>query len=204
MGEKYIGVKFETVYLGDFKPKSSDLKIIDKLIDAGKYLGLMGFEDKNGGNFSFKVKNGIIIKATGSFPHKLKRNDFCLVTGFRGDKVYVYGSKDPSSEARLHWGIYQVREDVKCVLHTHDFIAVRCNMKIEGIGYVKEYPYGTLESARAIKRASKKNNYLIMENHGVIAFSKNIPSTLKLIKKYHEKFKSIKESSSTDSRVEKR
>jgi L-fuculose-phosphate aldolase len=204
MGEKYIGVKFKTVYLGDFKPKSSDLKIMDKLINAGKSLGLMGFEDKNGGNLSFRTKDGVIIKTTGSFPHKLNRSDFCLIKGFKGDEVYVYGSKEPSSEARLHWSVYQAREDVNCILHTHDFTAVSCKEKIKGVSYVKEYPYGTLESARAIKRASKKNDYVVMKNHGVIAFSKNISSTLKLIKKYHEKFKSIKESSSADSRVEKR
>lgn len=204
MGEKYTGTKFKTIFKGQFIPTKKEEKLIADLIVAGKELGQMGFKDNNGGNFSIRTKNGIIIKATGALPHKLKKSDFVLVTGFRKDEVYVYGEKEPSSEARLHQAIYQARLDINCVLHTHDFIAVFCPIRIAGVKYVKELPYGTIELARTIKRASKNNDYIVMTNHGVLAMGKNITSALKLIKKYHEKFKSIEKGSTSDCRAEKK
>jgi L-fuculose-phosphate aldolase len=204
MGEKYIGTKFKTIFQGDFIPGKKEEKLISDLILIGKELGRMGFKDNNGGNFSVKNGKGMIIKATGSFPHKLKKSDFVFVSGFKKDEVYVLGKKEPSSEARLHWGIYQARPDANCILHTHDFIAVSCPVKMKGIKYVKELPYGTMESARAVKNASKNNDYLIMTNHGVLALGKNISTTLKLIKKYHEKFKAITKSHPTNCRTQKK
>ncbi len=204
MGEKYIGTKFKTIFQGDFTPGKRDQKLIDELILIGKKLGKMGFEDDNGGNFSFRSGDGMVIKSTGSFPHKLKKSDFVFVSGFKKDEVYVLGKKEPSSEARLHWGVYQARPDINCVLHTHDFVAVSCPIKIEGVKYIKEIPYGTIESARAVKNASKKNDYLVMTNHGVLALGKNISTTLKLIKKYHEKFKGITKSSAVNCRAQKK
>lgn len=204
MSEKYIGTKFKTIFQGKFIPTKKEEILIENLIKIGKELGGMGCRDNNGGNFSVRTKNGIIIKTTGSFPHKLKKSDFVLVSGFKKDKVYIYGQKEPSSEARLHWGIYQVRFDVNCVLHTHDFVVVHCPIKVNEVKYIKEIPYGTLESARAIKNASKNNNYLIMKNHGVLAVGKNIPTALKLIKKYHEKFKRTTKSTTANCGTQKK
>jgi len=203
MGEKYIGTKFKTIYKGDFKPNARELKLIKDLIKTGKELAKLGCKDNNGGNFSVRTKNGIIIKTTGSFPHQLKQSDFSLVTGFKKDEVYVYGQKEPSSEARLHWGIYQARPEIKCVLHTHDFLVISCPLKEKNCVYVKEIPYGTMELAKAVKSASKKGDYLIMQSHGVIALGKNISSSLKLIKKYHENFKRITKNTTPNCRVKK-
>ncbi len=191
MGEKYIGTKFKTIYLADFNPSKIEKKIIKQLIKIAKDLGNLGFKDKNGGNFSFKAKRGIIIKTTGSYPHKLKIKDFVLMTDFFKDKVFVYGKSEPSSEARLHFKIYQARKDINCVLHSHDNLAVNSKEKIKEVVYVKEYPYGSLESARAIKRAANKGDYIIMKNHGVFALGKTIKASFNLIYKYHEKFKTI-------------
>ncbi len=196
MGEKYIGTKFKTIYLGDFKPNKNEKRIINQLIKIGNNLGRLGLKDKNGGNFSFKTSRGIIIKTTGSYPHNLKIKDFVLMTDFLKDKVFVYGKSEPSSEARLHFKIYQTREDIKCVLHSHDSLAINLKEKVKGPIYIKEYPYGSLESARAIKQAVTRGDYIIMKNHGVFALGKTIKSSFNLIYKYHEKFKTIKSQAS--------
>lgn len=199
MAEVYKGVKFKTIYQGDFKPNKSEEKIIKDLIIIGKKLGNLGFKDKNGGNFSYKTRRGIIIKTTGSYPHKLRKKDFVLMTGFLKNKVFIYGKSEPSSEARLHYKIYQARDDINCILHSHDDVAVLSKEKLENVVYIKEYPYGSLMSARAIKNASLKGNYIIMKNHGVFALGKNINQAYNLIYKYHEKFKKIRKTTSQDS-----
>jgi L-fuculose-phosphate aldolase len=133
----------------------------------------------------------VIIKRTGAQPYNLKPQDFVLVEKYRRDKVWARGRFEPSSEARLHLAVYKSRPSINCILHCHDFLVVNCCQKMVGVGYIKEHPYGTLESARAVGRAAKKFDYAIMENHGVIAFGRNIKATLNLIKKYHEKFKKL-------------
>jgi L-fuculose-phosphate aldolase len=192
--EKYIGTKFTTIFTGDFKPSPAERALIKKLIAAGHTIGGMQIKDKNGGNFSARVKQGIIIKRTGAHPYNLKPKDFVLVQKFVKDRVWAAGKVEPSSEARLHLSVYKANPKVNCILHCHDFVAVFCPKKIAGIGYIREIPYGTLESARAVSRAAKKYDYAIMENHGVIAFGKDIAAALKLIKRYHARFEKLNHS----------
>jgi methylthioribose-1-phosphate isomerase len=180
--EKYIGVKFQTVFLGDFLPTSEELKKIKQLILIGKKIGNLGIKDKNGGNFSFRTKKGMVIKRTGVYPYQLTIKDFVKVIKISGNKVYVLGKNEPSSESRLHELIYQTRKDVNYILHIHDFHAVYIREKFKDIGYVNEIPYGSMALAQAIKEKAKKYNYLIEKNHGVIALSKDPEIALTLLK----------------------
>lgn len=195
MSENYTGTKFNTIIESKFHPNQTEKKIILDLIEVGKKLAKLGCIDENGGNFSFKVKRGVIIKTTGSFPHKLKMNDFVLLTKYEKDKVFILGNKEPSSEARLHLEIYKKRADINCILHSHDFVVVKSKQKLNEIAYVKELPYGTLKSAKAASLASLKSDYIVLKNHGVIALAKTTNKAYNLIKKYHEKFKGFSQSS---------
>lgn len=187
--EKYIGVKYEAIRLGSFIPSAEEKKKIKELISAGKELGKLGFKDKNGGNLSLLSRRGVIIKATGAHPYKLKEKDFSLIVAISPTQVFYLGDKEPSSEARLHGFVYKKNKKIKAIIHAHDFLAVYSSKKIKGIAYIKEVPYGTIESARLVSQAAKKYYYLIQKNHGVSAFASNLKNCLKILKQYHEKFK---------------
>lgn len=189
MSEKYIGTKFETIFCGDFQPDAKQKEGIKNLIQAGKEFKKMGLVDENGGNLSFRTKDGFIIKATGAHPYKLTMKDFSFVTHTKGKKVYVLGKKEPSSEARMHEYIYKKCPDIKYILHAHDKIALPFYKKKKGIGYVKDYPYGTDELAKATTKQIVNFNYIILKGHGVVAVGKTFQTTLQLISKYHEEFK---------------
>jgi len=191
MGEKYVGVKFKTVFLGKFVPTVLEKKLIKQLIAAGKIYGQLGLVDQNGGNISVRVKNGLIIKRTGSYPYQLKVSDFVLATKVTGHKVFVKGDFEPSSEVRFHHAIYQVRPDINCVLHAHDFTAVNCQQKCKDVGYIPHFPYGTLALAKAVAGKAKKFDYIIEAQHGVIALGKDVKTALGLIKKYYARFKKL-------------
>jgi len=180
--ERYIGVKFQTVFYGHFSPTKEEIKKIKKLILVGKKIASLGIKDKNGGNFSFRTKNGLVIKRTGAFPYQLKVSDFVKVTKISGDKVFTLGEYEPSSESRLHWLVYEARKDIDYILHCHDFSAVYNTEKFKDIGYVPALPYGTLALARAIKEKAKQYNYLIQKNHGVIALGKDPDIAFVLLK----------------------
>ncbi len=187
--EKYIGTKFNIVFVGNFKPTLKEKAMIKEMIKAGKQTGKMGMKDKNGGNISIRTKEGLIIKRTGAHPYELKISDFVLVVKADKDTVWVKGNYEPSSESRLHHLVYQARPDVNCVFHAHDFLVLESQKKLKEAACLKPYSYGTIESARAVARAAKKHDYIIQENHGVIALGKNIKDSLDIMTKYHEKFK---------------
>jgi L-fuculose-phosphate aldolase len=189
--EKYIGTKFNVVFCGDFKPTAKEKGLIKEMIKAGKQTGKMGMKDQNGGNISVKTTAGLIIKRTGAHPFELKVSDFVLVVKADKETVWVRGKYEPSSESRLHYFTYQSRPDVGCIFHAHDFLVLQSKKKFKNeVAYLKPYSYGTMESARAVTKAAQKHNYIVQENHGVIALGKNIKTALELIIKYHEKFKS--------------
>jgi len=187
--EKYIGTKFNIVFAGDFQPTVKEKGLIKEMIKAGQATGKMGMKDKNGGNISVKVKDGFIIKRTGAHPFELKISDFVLVVKADKDTVWVKGKYEPSSESRLHYFVYQARPDVGCVFHAHDFLVLKSNQKFKEVAYLKPYSYGTMESAKAVVAAAKKHDYIVQQNHGVIALGKNIKNALDIITKYHAKFK---------------
>ncbi|MEI7620027.1 MAG: class II aldolase/adducin family protein [Candidatus Falkowbacteria bacterium] len=187
--EKYIGTKFNIVFAGDFKPTVKEKEMIKEMIKAGKASGKMGMKDENGGNISVRTKEGLIIKRTSAHPYELKLSDFVLVIKADKDTVWVKGKHEPSSESRLHYFTYQARPDVGCVFHAHDFLVLKSKQKFKEVAYLKPYSYGTIESAKAVSRAAKKHDYIVQENHGVIALGKNIKNSLDIMTKYHEKFK---------------
>ena len=186
--EKYLGVKFKTTYLGPFQPTAFDKKLIKQLINAGKTYAKLGMIDQNGGNISVRTKRGLIIKRTGAWPFQLKPKDFVLISKIKGNQVFVFGDFPPSSEARFHYQIYQVRPDVNCVLHGHDFTALKCQKKFKEIGYVKFISYGTQTLAKATAKQAKNHDYIIQTGHGITALGKDVKTALNLIKKYHAKF----------------
>jgi ribulose-5-phosphate 4-epimerase/fuculose-1-phosphate aldolase len=187
--EKYIGTKFNVVFVGDFKPNTKEKELIREMIKAGKATGKMGMKDQNGGNISVRVKDGFIIKRTGAHPFELKVSDFVLVTKADKDTVWVKGKYEPSSESRLHYFVYKSRPDVGCVFHAHDFLVLESKQKFPELAYLQPYSYGTMESAKAVVIAAKKYDYIVQQNHGVIALGKNIKKALDIIIKYHAKFK---------------
>lgn len=186
--EVYVGIKFRACCLGDFVPNAEEKKAIGQMIDFGHELGAMKIKDKNGGNLSRRVKRGMIIKNTGTYPYNLKAKDFSLVVDASDKAVNYYGAAEPSSESRLHFGIYKKHPSIGAIVHCHDFDAVYSKYKLLGIGYLRPIEYGTVESARAVSRLASQFDYVVQENHGVIAFGRNFRETLNIIKKYHAKF----------------
>ncbi|OIO08091.1 hypothetical protein COX68_00575 [Candidatus Falkowbacteria bacterium CG_4_10_14_0_2_um_filter_41_15] len=187
--EKYIGTKFNIVFVGDFHPTIREKESIKEMIKSGKATAKMGMKDENGGNISIKTKEGLIIKRTGAHPDSLKISDFVLVVQADKDTVWVKGKYEPSSESRLHYFVHQARPEIKCVFHAHDFLVLKSKQRFKEVAFLKPYSYGTMESARAVAQVAKTHEYIVQENHGVIALGKNIKNALDIITKYHEKFK---------------
>lgn len=105
------------------------------------------------------------------------------------DGTIVEGNHKPSSEWRMHAGIYAAREDVNAIVHTHSPYATSFAVLHEDIPVilVEMMPFlgghiplsefgmpGTEELAvHAIKCLENRNSCLMM-NHGVLVIGKNL------------------------------
>ncbi|WP_054842040.1 class II aldolase/adducin family protein [Vulcanisaeta distributa] len=138
--------------------------------------------DLLGGNASARLGSDEVLITPTSMPKILIKPQ--SIVKIRLDGTVVSGG-NPSSEWRMHVGIYRVRDDVKFVLHTHppNILALtKAGLKIdlslsEAISYVgeiAEVPYlkpGSAELADAVSRAISRRGgvtAVILRNHGLV------------------------------------
>jgi L-fuculose-phosphate aldolase len=152
------------------------------LIHAGRLLGGRGLIVADDGNLSMRCPDGTIwITASGVRKDALTQRD--LVRIDREGKV-IEGSARPSSEFRLHTGIYEHRPDVGAVVHAHPPIATGFAVAGEGIpdsflaeaavrlGPVPVVPYrtpGTREAVEVIVPFLASHQAFLLANHGAVA-----------------------------------
>ncbi|GAB6946643.1 class II aldolase/adducin family protein [Vulcanisaeta sp. JCM 16161] len=137
--------------------------------------------DLLGGNASARLSSDEVLITPTSMPKVLMKPQ--SIVKIRLDGTVISGG-NPSSEWRMHVGIYRVRDDVRFVLHTHppNILALtRAGLKIdlslsEAISYVgeiAEVPYlkpGSAELADAVSKAISRRNVtaVILKNHGLV------------------------------------
>ena len=137
--------------------------------------------DLLGGNASARLGNDEVLITPTSMPKTLIKPQ--SIVKIRLDGTVISGG-NPSSEWRMHVGIYRVRDDVKFVLHTHppNILALtKAGLKIDlslseaisYVGEVAEVPYlrpGSAELADAVSKALSRRGVtaVILKNHGLV------------------------------------
>jgi len=154
-------------------------------------IGRMIFEERlvrgTEGNISVRVpkEDWFLVKATGISLSNLRPEDFVIVDS-NGKKIK--GSQDPSIETPTHIAIYQVREDVNAIVHTHQMMAtafaitgieilpiwLRGIQVSNRIPIVKFHLPGSKELAKAVVQKMNSHKAVLLQNHGVIVVGKNI------------------------------
>ena len=163
MAEVYVGTKFETVFIRRQSP--TDDRTVELLAWCQKW-GQAGWIAKAVGNLSFRTADGFIITPTGTDPATLTTGDFVEVLGVDEKQVRVAGMREPSSECRMHAGIYAARPDVNAVFHGH-YAPVLC---ATGVAITANaVSYGTPAVATETVQALGTGNFVVIRNHGFVA-----------------------------------
>ncbi|MFP3130885.1 MAG: class II aldolase/adducin family protein [Nitrososphaeria archaeon] len=92
------------------------------LASIGKYLASLGFIVGREGNLSARSNEGIIIKSTNTFSYFATPEDFSLIS-LNGSLIK---GRPPSTEFRMHLGIYKTSEKINYVIHTHPTYTLIC------------------------------------------------------------------------------
>ncbi len=168
--------------------------------------------EKNAGNFSLRLKEGLLTKISGAQMKNIARTPLpylCFVkpakTGFRYSVLPETAL--PTSEIFAHIASQRTlatcRPGDRALLHTHPTELVRLSRRYpepqklltallarakpgsapRSITAIPMLPHGSIAIARATARRLKTHRLVIWPNHGVIAAGKNLLQALKLIEK---------------------
>jgi len=144
-----------------------------------------------GGNVSIKTGDNILITAGGRSLRNITADEILVLDM---QEKLIEGRKDlkPSKEVFLHINVYRAREDVDCVIHAHPvyatsfatsgktipMITASSKLKLIGIPLIEYADPGSEKLAtyvyQGVSRAPLDISAVLLEAHGLIAFSNGI------------------------------
>ncbi len=158
-----------------------------------------GFSPSTSGNISVKVGDKILISKSGVCLNDMSFDDIVLID-LEGN-VLEQGKK-ASSERFLHVAIYEKREDIKAIIHSHEpyisaYAVARKEIKApilpDFIYYFDKVPLAPYFTPSSIELAQETSKYfnkyscVLMENHGVILGTDSLQNcfyNLEMLKNY--------------------
>ena len=157
-----------------------------------------GLNRGTSGNVSVRHGEGILVTPSGVAPDELTAEGVVFVDAAGASPA---GSLKPSSEWRMHAGLYARRPDVGAVVHCHARHAtiLACAGKtipslhymvgVSGRPMVPLAPYrtfGTVELADAVAEAMDGGYACLMANHGLIAAAPRLERALAIAEEMEE------------------
>lgn len=177
----YQGVKFKTEFVSGNIPDDERIERLKYWCNQFHLHNLApSYQGGSFGNLSFRFKDGcndfIITGAKTDLGDNLANNCFVKVEScnFEDRKVYVSGTREPSSESMLHFAIYNRRKDVNAIFHGHCQL-ILCNAdKLQITETAAEQPYGSIELVESVLDVLDDKFFLVMKNHGFICMAKDM------------------------------
>lgn len=104
--------------------------LVEEIIEAGRFLYQKGWSSATSSNYSARLSpQTLLLTASGRHKGNLRAEDI-LETDRLGNSLEP--DKKPSAETRLHTQLYDWREDIEAVLHTHSVNATVLSRIIDG------------------------------------------------------------------------
>ncbi len=168
--EIYDGVKFETRFVERRPP---DAESAHALLGWCRAFLAHGFATATeaSGNLSCRWGGGMIITPTHVSFADLQVEDLVEVVSLEPHPgpVSVRGTREPSSEVRMHAAIYGARPDVQAVFHGHAAAIVAKGEEGAFPCTATELPYGTDALAQAAVALARSEPFFVLRNHGFVA-----------------------------------
>ena len=186
------GELFKVQRRGSEPPDAPIIPLLISLAHDLAHLGLMpsyGIGDH--GNLSCRVSQGFIITARATRKIRLSAQEFVQIVdctrGPDGITLVCDGQRLPSTDALIHWRVYQARPDVGAIVHAHDprlleaapelglpitDVSARCNSH---------------ELVEDALRLATGTNYLVMRDHGVLALGPTLEAASELALQWYRR-----------------
>ncbi|MSP15428.1 MAG: class II aldolase [Myxococcales bacterium] len=151
-----------------------------------------GLAPGTSGNASVRLSGGLLVTPSGAALGKLEPHDLVELDAAG---AVLAGRLRPSTEWRLHAGIYAARPEVAAIMHTHSPHATSLSTLRRGI---PAYHYmvamaggssipctayetfGSAELAARVVAALRDRQATLLANHGVVAVGRDLSAALSL------------------------
>ena len=178
--------------------KPSELDLRAKLVWTMKEMSNRGMNRGTSGNASARFGNEMLITPSGVASHELEPDSIVLVSA-SGETASE--SFKPSSEWRMHLGIYQDRSDAMAIVHCHSRYAttlacagrtipsMHYMVGVSGKSTIPLAPYalfGSPEIAKSVIHALDGGFACLMANHGLITLGRNLDRALVIAEQVEE------------------
>jgi L-fuculose-phosphate aldolase len=153
------------------------------LVLFSKLLHRLGFMPGTSGNLSIRLdQQRLLITPTGCSKFLLTAADMVIIDL---DGRHLEGSRHATSEATMHLAVYQHRDDVRAVIHSHPPIATAfacagrgldemlCQEAVMTLGIVPLAQYattGTGEVAASLIPFLPFHDAILLANHGAVSY----------------------------------
>lgn len=169
-----------------------------KLVWIMQQMSDRGMNRGTSGNASVRFGNEMLITPSGVPSHEMAVDSIVLL-GASGEMAS--DSPKPSSEWRMHLGIYQDRPDALAIVHCHSRYAttlasagrtipsMHYMVGVSGKSTVPLAPYalfGSPEIAKAVIHALDGGYACLMANHGLVTLGRNLDHALVIAEQVEE------------------
>ncbi len=157
------------------------------IVEVGRRLWTRGYVASNDGNISVRLDDTRLLTTPKSVSKGFMTPDVMVVTDLAGNKLE--GSRDPSSELKMHLAVYEHRPEAQAVVHAHPPLST--GFAVAGVpldravlaevictlGSIPIADYATpstQELPDAIKRYIKAHDGLLLANHGALTVGSDL------------------------------
>ncbi len=161
----------------------TEFQLRRELVLFSKLLHRLGFMPGTSGNLSVRLdQERLLVTPTGASKFLLSSDDMVIVD-LHGRQLA--GSRKVTSEVSMHLAVYQQRDDVAAVVHSHPPIATAfacagrgldqmlCQEAVMTLGAVPLAEYattGTAEVAASLAPFLPGHDAILMANHGAVSY----------------------------------
>ena len=165
----------------------ADKKLVKELLIIGRKIVKMDLVIGEGGNISARTGNIVYIKKRGASMATAKGADYIPVNVSTGKPLGRNGI--PSTEIPMHLACYGARKDIGAVVHTHPVFITALGLaavRLERVSYeakahlksgIVRLPYikpGSKELGKAVGKAIRKHDAILLRKHGLLTVGKDI------------------------------
>jgi L-fuculose-phosphate aldolase len=159
----------------------SESQLRADIVEVGRRLHARAYVASNDGNISVRLDAGRLLTTPKGVSKGFMTPDMLVVADMKGQRIS--GDRDPSSEILMHLAVYELRPDIKAVVHAHPPVATGFAVAgipldravlaevITTLGSIPIADYGTpstMELADAVRKYIRAHDGLLLANHGAL------------------------------------
>lgn len=158
---------------------------------AGRRIYQRGYISGGDGNISVRLDGGRLLATPSGISKGFMSPEDMVLTDLEGRRIS--GTREPSSEIKMHVLIYRLRPDAQAVVHAHPPVATgyaSAGLALDRpltaesvltLGTVPLAAYatpGTPEVSQSLEKLVPGHDAVLMANHGVVAYGNSLEQAL--------------------------